>query len=220
MREKLRSEMLKTGNQLRLEMGLRGERRKQEKATLKSQAEELDNAALKVHRDREEEMKKAEVVNNRDEAEETFRKYDSNQNQMLELFELQTRIVFDKNRDGAVTEDEARIPDCSKHRAETMKSRRWLKKRNYNRKGCTIWRVTKPTIKPGKTGSTGMRNISASTPTRRITRLWTSTTEEDEGDDVGEGEIEEAAREAAVKPAVKYDPVTQDLIYKALRSPC
>lgn len=134
IREKQRAEMAKVGNQLRTEMSQRGKALKEEqrarfvelekskseaealrkeKATIKEDAEALESAALKVYRDREEEARKskqdAEVMSNREEAEDIFHKYDSNQNGLLELVELQTRIVFDRNRDGAVTVDEARF---------------------------------------------------------------------------------------------------------------
>lgn len=134
MREKQRTEMAKMGNQLRTEMIQRGKTLKEEqrvrfvelektkreaealrkeKSDIKDEIEALENSALKVYRDREEEARKskqeAEALSNREEAEETFRKYDSNQNGVVEIVELQTRIVFDRNRDGAVTEDEARF---------------------------------------------------------------------------------------------------------------
>ncbi|XP_055627082.1 glucosidase 2 subunit beta [Toxorhynchites rutilus septentrionalis] len=134
LREKQRAEMAKMGHQLRTEMSQRGKAMKEEqrlrltelekakveaealrneKSTIRDEAEALENAALKVYRDREEDARKAkldtEAMNNREEAENTFRKYDSNQNQLLEVVELQTRIVFDKNRDGEVTVDEARF---------------------------------------------------------------------------------------------------------------
>ncbi|XP_053685918.1 glucosidase 2 subunit beta [Sabethes cyaneus] len=134
LREKQRAEMAKMGSQLRAEMSQRGKTMKEEqrvrfaelerskaeaealskeKTAIKEDAEALENAALKVYRDREEEAKRAkqeaEALSNRDEAEEVFRKYDSNQNQLLEIVELQTRVVFDRDRDGSVTEEEARF---------------------------------------------------------------------------------------------------------------
>lgn len=133
LREKQRAEMAKMGNQLRLEMSQRGKAMKEEqrirfaelekskveaealrkeKANIKDDAEALENAALKVYRDREEDDRKAkqeaEALSNRQEAEEIFRKYDSNQDQLLQDTELQTRIVFDRNRDGSVSDDEAK----------------------------------------------------------------------------------------------------------------
>jgi protein kinase C substrate 80K-H len=86
---------------------------KEEKQKLKEEAEAAENLALEVYRKAEEEQRKskqeAEAQENRREAEETFNRYDSNQNGFLEIIEVQTRIVFDRNRDGAVDEEEARF---------------------------------------------------------------------------------------------------------------
>ncbi|XP_035902864.1 glucosidase 2 subunit beta [Anopheles stephensi] len=270
MREKQRSEMLKTGNQLRLEMSQRGralkdeqrvrlaeldknraeaEALKQEKATLRGEAEELENAALKVYRDREEEAKKvkeeAEAVNNRDEAEETFRKYDSNQNQMLELVELQTRIVFDRNRDGAVTEDEARffLDERDQVDFETFVTLCWPRIKPFLMMDSGLFKAPgedhgeEEVVEEAELQSEGMYDLEGSEPNDQTGHdspygdeeyqrhngeeedeetLDEHEEGEDEGEeDVGEGEIEEAARGAAAKPPVEYDPVTQDLINKA-----
>lgn len=268
MREKQRSEMLKMGNQLRLEMSQRGralkdeqrvrladldksraeaEALKQEKATLKSEAEELENAALKVYRDREEEAKKlkeeADAVNNRDEAEETFRKYDSNQNQMLELVELQTRIVFDRNRDGAVTEDEARffLDEREQVDFETFVTLCWPRIKPFLMMDSGLFKP--PSEEQGEeevleeTEEAELQNADLyhlegsepNDPTAKDNSYGddeypphngdeedeetVDENEEDEGEDVGEGEVE--ATRGAEKPAVEYDPATQDLINKA-----
>lgn len=42
------------------------------------------------------------------EAEEHFHRFDSNSNGVVELAELQTRVTFDRNRNGEVSADEAR----------------------------------------------------------------------------------------------------------------
>uniref|UniRef100_A0A182XDP6 Glucosidase 2 subunit beta n=1 Tax=Anopheles quadriannulatus TaxID=34691 RepID=A0A182XDP6_ANOQN len=264
MREKQRSEMLKTGNQLRLEMSQRGrslkdeqrarladldknraeaEALKQEKATLKTEAEELENAALKVYRDREEESKKmkeeADAVNNRDEAEETFRKYDSNQNQMLELVELQTRIVFDRNRDGAVTEDEARffLDERDQVDFETFVTLCWPRIKPFLMMDSGLFKP--PGEEPQGTAEEteeaelqsdtydleGSEHDPAVKDTSYVEEGYLphngeeededtmDEQEEDDGEDVGEGEVERAG--GGEKPPVEYDPATQELINKA-----
>uniref|UniRef100_A0A182VPP7 Glucosidase 2 subunit beta n=1 Tax=Anopheles minimus TaxID=112268 RepID=A0A182VPP7_9DIPT len=264
MREKQRSEMLKMGNQLRLEMSQRGralkdeqrarladldknraeaEALKQEKATMKSEAEELENAALKIYRDREEEAKKlkeeAEAVNNRDEAEETFRKYDSNQNQLLELVELQTRIIFDRNRDGAVTEDEARffLDERDQVDFETFVTLCWPRIKPFLMMDSGLF---KPPSEEGEvleeteeadllTDGYDLEGSEPNDPAEKDSSYGADEYqphnvdeedeealdehEEDDGEDVGEGEVEAAG--GAKKPPVEYDPVTQDLINKA-----
>ena len=102
--------MLKSGNQVRLEMAQKGkklkedqkirmadlektrqqaEQLKEEKYQMKSDAEVAENAALDVYRQAEEEERKKkeeeEALNNRNEAEETFKKFDSNNNGKIEV---------------------------------------------------------------------------------------------------------------------------------------
>ncbi|CRK88328.1 CLUMA_CG002107, isoform A [Clunio marinus] len=133
IREKQQAELLKSGNQVRLEMAQKGKKKKEEqkirmselekareqaeqlkeeKYKIKDDAEILENAALDVYKQADEEEKKQkmelESEANRNEAEETFRKFDSNANGKMEIIELQTRIMFDKDRNGVVEVEEAR----------------------------------------------------------------------------------------------------------------
>uniref|UniRef100_A0A182NMK0 Glucosidase 2 subunit beta n=1 Tax=Anopheles dirus TaxID=7168 RepID=A0A182NMK0_9DIPT len=269
MREKQRSEMLKMGNQMRVEMSQRGralkdEQRarlgdldknraeadalKQEKATLKTEAEELENAALKVYRDREEEAKKlkedAEAVSNREEAEDTFRKYDSNQNQMLEIVELQTRIVFDRNRDGAVTEDEARffLDERDQVDFETFVTLCWPRMKPFLMMDSGLFKPPQgeveeqhrepheEEVEEAELQTEGyVLEGSEHDPSEKDAPYedyqphhgeedeeeeTLDEHEEDDGEDVGEGEIE-AAHGGGAKAPIEYDAVTQDLINKA-----
>jgi protein kinase C substrate 80K-H len=110
IREKHQAELLKSGNQVRLEMAQKGkklkedqkirmaelekarlqaEEVKEEKYKFKSDAEVVENAALDVYRQAEEEDKKVrdelEAQANRVDAEETFKKFDSNSNGKIEV---------------------------------------------------------------------------------------------------------------------------------------
>lgn len=110
IREKQQAELLKTGNQVRLEMAQKGKKQKEdqkirmaelekaklqaeqlkeEKNKLKDEAEVLENAALDVYRQAEAEDKKLkeemEAQANRKDAEETFRKFDSNADGKIEV---------------------------------------------------------------------------------------------------------------------------------------
>ncbi|XP_049530722.1 glucosidase 2 subunit beta [Anopheles darlingi] len=261
LREKQRSEMLQTGNSLRLELAQRGralkdeqrvrlaeleksraeaEALRDEKASLKSEAEELENAALKVYRDREEEAKRlkeeAAAHSNRNEAQETFQKFDSNQNSLLELVELQTRIVFDRNRDGAVTEDEARffLDERDQVDFETFVTLCWPRMKPFLMMDSGLFKP--PTVDPA-TGEEpeqaelqsedGGYELEGSEPDLREGHvdddeapLDEELEDEDEEDDVGEGEIERTdydrdGQRPAPPPPVQYDPETQELINKA-----
>lgn len=81
------------------------ERIKSEKEALKKDAEDLENVALEYYRKLEEEIKKKKVeeeeAKNRTEAKETFDRFDSNQDGLLNIPELQSRKLFDKDNDGA-----------------------------------------------------------------------------------------------------------------------
>ncbi|XP_058118344.1 glucosidase 2 subunit beta [Anopheles ziemanni] len=265
LREKQRNEMLKMGNQLRLEMSQRGtslkdeqrvrlaeldksraeaEALKQEKAALKSEAEELENAALKVYRDREEELKRvkdeAEAQSNRAEAEETFRKFDSNQNQLLELVELQTRIVFDRNRDGAVTEDEARffLDERDQVDFETFVTLCWPRMKPFLMMDSGLFkppadeqRAVRDETEEAELHSDGYELEGSEHDANKVPaygdeeylahheeegedeQTLDEHEDEDEEEDVGEGEIEPAGGNQ--KPPVQYDPETQELINKA-----
>lgn len=110
IREKQQAELLKSGNQVRLEMAQKGKKQKEdqkirmaelekaklqaeqlkeEKYKMKSDAEVVENAALDVYRQAEEEEKKQkeelEAQANRVDAEETFKKFDSNNDGKIEV---------------------------------------------------------------------------------------------------------------------------------------
>ena len=127
------AELVKNGNQVRLEMSQKGRKQKEEqrlrmadleksreqadklreeKRQFKIDAEVLENDALDVYRKAEDESRKQreeeDALRNREEAEETFTKYDSNKDGKVDIIELQTRIAFDKNRNGIVEIEEAR----------------------------------------------------------------------------------------------------------------
>lgn len=251
LREKQRAEMAKMGQQMRAEMSQRGKALKEEqrlrfaelekakaeaeairdeKASIKSDAEALESVALKVYRDREEdarrEKQEQEAQSNREEAEETFRKYDSNQNQLLEVVELQTRIAFDRNRDGAVTVDEAKyfLDDHDQVDLETFISLCWPKIKPFLMLDSGLF---KP---PSDVDELELQNeeddrrydLDASEPSHHYNEEEEGTEldhEEEEDDDgldepeVGEGQINTEQPEEP--PKVEYDPETAELIRKA-----
>lgn len=110
---------------------------KNERQQIKDEVESLERSALDIYREiqerEEKEKRELERVENDKEAESTFVKYDSNGNQLVELDELQTRIAFDKNRDGEVSVEEAKyfLDDHEAVDFETFKTLCWPKIKPY-----------------------------------------------------------------------------------------
>lgn len=208
MREKQRAELAKRGNQLRAEMILRGkalkeentnklgelikskaeaEAVKQEKEKIKHLAEDLEKAALETYRAAAEEEKRArdeeQAQANQKEAEETFRKYDSNQNGKVEVVELQTRIVFDRNRDGEVSVEEAKyfLESEEQMDLDTFVTVAWPKIKPFLMMDSGLFRPPRTTGDQG--GEAGDMEPSASHEAREHYE------EEEEEDDVGVGEV-------------------------------
>ncbi|KAL9693499.1 hypothetical protein quinque_012784 [Culex quinquefasciatus] len=257
LREKQRTEMAKMGQQMRAEMSQRGKSLKEEqrlrfaelekskveaeairdeKASIKSDAEALESVALKVYRDREEDARRVkqeqEAMSNREEAEETFRKYDSNQNQLLEIVELQTRIAFDRNRDGAVTVEEAKyfLDEHDQVDLETFISLCWPKIKPFLMMDSGLFKppsdvdeLNQEEAELQNEEDDRRYELDSSEPAHHYneeeeegTELEHEEEEDDEGLDepeVGEGQVQTEQPEEA--PKVEYDPDTAELIRKA-----
>lgn len=84
---------------------------KKEKESLKKEAEEKEKIALDKYKPPEPEQTEAEKEEAREErlneAEDYFRLLDSDSSGTVTIVELQTRITFDKDRNGEVSEEEA-----------------------------------------------------------------------------------------------------------------
>ncbi|XP_017879297.1 glucosidase 2 subunit beta [Ceratina calcarata] len=119
---KIRVEMIAKGKQLKTDYQSRliklradyeeAELMKKEKELLKSQAEERENAALEKYKPAEPEQPAAEDGEEEEElqeydAEDYFKVLDSDNSGTISVAELQTRVTFDKDRDGVITEEEA-----------------------------------------------------------------------------------------------------------------
>lgn len=194
----------------------------------------------KVYRDREEDARKskqeAEAMSNREEAEDIFRKYDSNQDGVLEVVELQTRIVFDRNRDGAVTVDEARffLDDHDQVDFETFVTLCWPKVKPFLMLDSGLFKPPtdvhelerdEPEAGQYETEEAELQNehddgydLDGSEPAQHYhEEEGAIDQEEEEEDDEGldEQEVGEGQVETAQEPKVEYDPETEELIRKA-----
>ncbi|XP_055904530.1 glucosidase 2 subunit beta [Eupeodes corollae] len=132
--KKSREELAKRGIALKAELSSKGktmrderdvrlaelQNRKQEadnirieKENIKKRAEGVENEALQVYKEIQENEKQEKTqqhaYDNTNEATDTFIKFDSNQDGFIEIAELQSRASFDKDRNGEVSEEEARL---------------------------------------------------------------------------------------------------------------
>lgn len=127
------AELLRAGRELRSELAEKGAQLKKakrqelneltaqkleaekvllEKDVLKKDVESQESAALEVYKTIEDEQKRKtdelNALQDRKEAIETFHKLDSNQDGLLEISELQSRSGFDTDRNGEISNEEAR----------------------------------------------------------------------------------------------------------------
>lgn len=176
-------------------------------------------------------------MSNREEAEDIFRKYDSNQNGWLEVVELQTRIVFDRNRDGAVTVEEARffLDEHDQVDFETFVTLCWPKIKPFLMLDSGLFKppteveeLEKDEHEAGQyeTEEAELQNeqhddgydLDGCEPTQHYPEEEGAADheeEEEEDDGLDDQEVGEGQVESAQEPKVEYDPETQELIRKA-----
>ncbi|XP_034933878.1 glucosidase 2 subunit beta [Chelonus insularis] len=106
--QKLRTDNVEKLSQLKAEY-LEAERVKKEKEVIKTQAEERESAALEKYKPEPEPIpEETEKPEGKEiEAEEYFKKLDSDESKSVTIQELQTRIIFDRDGNGVITEEEA-----------------------------------------------------------------------------------------------------------------
>lgn len=200
------------------------EQLKDEKDKLKADAEALESAALEVYKQAEDEDKKhreeLEAEANRVEAEETFRKFDSNSNGKIELIELQTRIAFDKDRNGVVEIEEALyfLDEHEELDLESFITIAWPKIKPFLMLDSGLF---KPPRKEGEHVEEDDETEPADDGALEEAELQNEEDENHPDDDTeydeeaGEGEVQQENAEIPDSPQPQYDEETQKLIHEA-----
>jgi protein kinase C substrate 80K-H len=238
IREKQQAELLKSGNQIRLEMAQKGKKQKEEqkirmaelekskqqaeavkeeKYKIKSEAETLETAALEVYKQADEEEKKKkqelEAEANRIEAEESFKKFDSNSNGKIEVVELQTRIAFDKDRNGVVDLEEAHyfLDENEELDLESFITLGWPRMKPFLMLDSGLF---KPPRKEGEPVEDEDEDSVDPSEEAELLNEDEENHPDDEGeyDEAGEGEV---SQDLPLEPEKKYDEETQKLIFEA-----
>lgn len=196
---------------------------REEKRQFKTDAEVLENDALDVYRKADEDSKKqrdeAESQNNRVEAEETFVKYDSNQDGTVDITELQTRIMFDKNRNGMVEIEEARyfLDDNDALDLESFVSLAWPKIKPFLMLDSGLFKPPRRDDEPvvdDEDEEEHEADIADQREQEQVEEAELLNEEDEHHEDDGEFE-EEVQEPAPPVPQVQYDDETQRLIEEA-----
>lgn len=177
-----------------------------------------------------------EALENRREAEENFKKYDSNNDGIIEVKEIQTRIVFDRDRDGVVTVEEAKyyLDDFDQIDFDNFVSLAWPKIKPILMLDSGLFKPPgseddvdsedqehheEEEYVPEETE--GEQQGEHNEGEEHFEEDGDGPYEEDEDlageddDEVGEGEVEQVNRQPEKAPERVYDPETQKLVEQA-----
>lgn len=198
---------------------------REEKKQIKIDAEVLENDALDVYRKAEEDNRKQkqeeEALKNREEAEETFTKYDSNKDGKVDIIELQTRIAFDKNRNGIVEIEEARyfLDDNDALDLESFITLAWPKIKPFLMLDSGLFKPPQRGDQPAEGEDEEEHEIDENNqdPAEEAELLNEETENEhhDDEEDLEEETHDEHEAEQPAPPQIEYDEETQRLIEQA-----
>ncbi|KAG4068033.1 hypothetical protein HA402_010719 [Bradysia odoriphaga] len=241
-RERELAELAKVGNQLRADMATKGKalkdqhrarllelRKHQEEAEIlkterrqiKDEVEVMERAALDVYREIQEredrEKRELEQEENAKEAESTFTKYDSNGNQLVEIDEIQTRIAFDKNRDGEVSVEEAKyfLDDHDAVDFETFKTLCWPKIKPYMMLDSGLFKPPESVEELRENDNPELTYDNNDVDEGVDEHSDDDAEEEEYEEETGEGEVELVDRETTTNEPIEYDAETKKLIEQA-----
>lgn len=204
------------------------EQLKEEKYKIKAEAELLENAALEVYKQADEESRKQkeelEAESNRNEAEETFRKFDSNNDGKIHVDELMTRIAFDKDRNGNVELEEARyfLDENDELDLESFFASAWPRIKPYLMLDSGLFKPPRREEVEEPIGDEDDETAEAADG-EGLEEAELQNEEDDHHPDddteyeeeAGEGEVHQENTEASKEPEPQYDEETQKLILEA-----
>lgn len=243
LRQKEKAELTKRGNLVRTEMSTKGKQMKEtqtarlneieqsiqqakdlktEREQMKQSAESVESAALEIYKQAADEEKKRQQeeadIKNRQEAEETFRKFDSNEDGVIELAELQTRVQFDTNRDGEVSEEEGKyfLDHHDQVDFETFSTVCWPRMKPYLMLDAGIF---KPPLTPEEAATEEAEHLHEAHESEDAEAIEAAELQNEEEDietfdeeETGEGNVEQV-EPTTTEP--QYDEETQRLIEAA-----
>ncbi|CAG9853820.1 unnamed protein product [Phyllotreta striolata] len=237
-----RAELIKAGKQLRAELSQKGillkqekqvkltelqknkeeaEKLKAEKEALKNEIEELEASALEYYTKLENEAKQKreeeEAAANKAEAIEAFNRYDSNQDGWLDVSEMKTRSTFDRDRNGEVSDEEAKF---FLNLQESVQVETFIN---------DCWKLVKPFVSmeasnlkmPEEKEKGDVEEATEAEDMQESEDVEEQNQEDEEHEDY-EDEEESANQEQVEEPEavqepskIEYDPETQQLVDKA-----
>lgn len=216
---KIRAEMVSKGKRMRSDylsriVKLRADYEeaqlvKKEKEVLKNQAEERESSALEKYKpvepeqvtpeegDEEEELKETE-------AEDYFKLLDSDDSGTVTIAEIQTRSIFDKDRDGAISDEEA------------MYFLNNQKEINIQEFMDVAWPNIKPflMLSQGLFKPAGQKEELGAPENSEVAQEEDQEKEDEEGTEEEDTATEEEEK-TTEQPSVQYDEETQALINEA-----
>lgn len=245
-RQKLMADLQKRGSLVRFEMSKKGKEIKEEQSArlnalqqsieqaealkdereqIKKTAEEQESAALEAYRQiiEAEKQRKADLIEreNRAEAEEKFKFFDSNSDGVVSINEITPRVQFDSNRDGQVDEEEAKyfLDQHDQVDIETFVTLCWPRMKPYMMLDAGLF---KPPVKTEEIETQEGATHELHEEEQRdeddgeIAELQNEEVETfDEEEETGEGDVEQVEAPPA-EP--EYDDETKRLIEEATKA--
>lgn len=237
-----KAQLLKLGSQIRAELSQKGvllkqekkeklaqlnknkaeaELIKQEKENLKKEIEEVENQALEQYRIIEEEQKRLkqeeENVKFRQEAMDAFKLFDSDQDGKLVISELQTRPTFDRDRDGVITDEEAKyfLDDHTELNFEEFFNVAWPKIKPFHMLNAGLFKPPREATEAEEMAEDDEQLEEPPEDNQDEQEIEESPEDEEEVPEEQEQEEEEKEQIEEPETKIEYDDETKKLIEQA-----